>query len=98
MGVAAVIVVMMFCILGSDCMSYRRQRKTTVKKRGTDDIEAQADAADNQDDLGIRDGLKLDEALDGLYGDAQTKSEEKGAIEEGTQELGAGPAEGEILR
>lgn len=44
-----------------------------MEKHGTDDVEAQADTPDDQDDLGVLYTLKLDEALDGLHGDAQAE-------------------------
>lgn len=65
-----------------------------MEKGGTDYIEGQADAADDQDDLGACDGFELDEAFDRLHGDAQAEGKEKGAIEEGSEELSARPAEG----
>jgi hypothetical protein len=68
-----------------------------VQEEGADDVEGEADGADNEDELGILDVLDEDEALDGLQGDAEAEGEQECAVEECTEERGARPAKGHVL-
>lgn len=69
-----------------------------VKEECADDVEKEADTADDEDKLRVLDALNGDEALDRLKSNAEPEGEEECAIEESTEELGSRPAKGHVLR
>jgi hypothetical protein len=69
-----------------------------MEEQGADEVQGQANAANDQDQLGALDLLDKDEALDGLQEDAQAQGKEEGAVEEGAEKRRSSPAEGEVLR
>lgn len=68
-----------------------------VKECSTNDVECEASAAHDENQLGILDLLKRNKSLDGLEKDADTEGQEEDAVEKGTQQASALPAERELL-
>jgi hypothetical protein len=69
-----------------------------MQEQRTDDIQRQPHTSHNQYQFRVLDVLEIDKAFDGLQEDAQTKGKQERAVEEGTEEVGASPAKGQICR
>lgn len=68
-----------------------------MEEASRDQVQAEAHASNDENQLRVLDILHRDEALDRLEEDADAEGEQEGAIEEGAERPGALPTEREIL-
>ena len=66
---------------------------TVTKDDETYDVDEETHPADNQDHLGVIDGLRLDEPLERLDGDGEAERQEEHRVDQGPHHLGPGEAE-----
>jgi hypothetical protein len=62
-----------------------------VEKKKTDKVGKETAGTDDEDDDGMRDILRLDEALDRFEKDGQTERDEEDTVDQGTEGFGALP-------
>ena len=66
---------------------------TVTKDDEAYDVDEETHPADNQDHLGVIDGLRLDEPLERLDGDGEAERQEEHCVDQGPHHLGPGEAE-----
>ena len=62
-----------------------------VEQEQAEDVGGKTEAADDQDELGLVDLLRLDETLNGFKEDGQAQGDEEDAVDEGSECFGALP-------
>ena len=69
-----------------------------MQKSNGDHVQAEADASHDEDQLHVADVVHRDEALDGLQENADAERQQEGPVEEGAEQPGTLPPEGEVRR
>ena len=69
-----------------------------MQEERTDDVQRQSHTPHNQHQLRVLNMLEIDKAFHRLQEYAQPESKQECAVEKGTEQIGAGPAEGQVCR